>query len=94
MNAKITLYSEKSLIDGMKEYAKMQNTSVSKLVTEFFTNTLKKKRVKMGERFDENSLPPGTKNLLGILEGKYESSEEAIECYHKYLEEKYLWKFC
>lgn len=40
MNAKIT----KSLIEDMKEYAKMHNTSVSKMVTKFFKSTLKKNK--------------------------------------------------
>lgn len=80
MNAKITLYSEKSLIDGMKEYAKMQNTSVSKLVTEFFTNTLKKKSVEKKSTLMQ---------LEGILHDTFKSNEEAIEYYHKCLDEKY-----
>jgi hypothetical protein len=32
MTSKITLYSDKKLIEDMKTYAKEQNTSVSKIV--------------------------------------------------------------
>lgn len=81
MNAKITLYSKKSLIDDMKKYAKTQNTSVSKLVTEFFANTLKAKKAKKKSTLME---------LEGILYDSYKSNEEAIEYYHKCLEKKYL----
>lgn len=80
MNTKITLYSQKFLIDGMKEYAKAQNTSVSKLVTEFFTNTLNKKAKKKSTLME----------LEGILHDSFKSNEEALEYYHKRLDEKYL----
>lgn len=80
MNAKITLYSEKSLIDGMKRYAKMQNTSVSKLVTEFFSKTLKGKKQKNGSSLME---------LEGILHDSFKSNEEAFEYYHECLDKKY-----
>ena len=41
MTSKITLYSEKELISEIKNYAKLKNTSVSKLVNDFFRNLLK-----------------------------------------------------
>ncbi|NPA88328.1 DUF6364 family protein [Caminibacter pacificus] len=75
MNAKITLYSEKELIEKIKKYAKEKNTSVSSLVNEFFKSLLEKE-----EDF------PITNSLSGILKNKNISKED----YEKHLEEKYL----
>ena len=79
MTAKITLYSEKNLIEQMKIYAKEQNTSVSKIVNEFFTNLLQTQNV-------EKKKHKITDSLVGRLKDKKidESS------YRNYLEEKYL----
>lgn len=79
MNAKITLYSEKSLIEDMKEYAKMHNTSVSKMVTSFFQKTLKKK-----EKTSD------LMSLQGIIKGKIPEDVDPMDIYHQALEEKYL----
>jgi len=75
MNAKITLYTEKDLIDKIKKYAKSRNTSVSKIVNEFFKSLLEK---------EENS--PIANSLAGILENK----DINKEMYYKHLEDKYL----
>ena len=63
MTAKITLYSDKDLIEQIKNYAKEQNTSVSKIVNNFFTNLLqiKEKEAKKSKITD---------SLVGILKNK------------------------
>jgi len=79
MTAKITLYSEKNLIEQIKIYAKEQNTSVSKIVNEFFTNLLQTQSL-------QNKKSKITDSLVGVLKDK-KIDETA---YHNYLEEKYL----
>jgi len=75
MNAKITLYSDKELIEKIKKYAKEKNTSVSNLVNEFFKALLEKEQD-----------APITNSLSGILKNKNVSKDD----YLKHIEEKYL----
>ena len=82
MTAKITLYSDKNLIEQIKVYAKEQNTSVSKIVNEFFKNLLDTQETQA----KKNKI---TDSLVGVLKDK--DVEESH--YHDYLENKYLWKF-
>jgi ribosomal protein S7 len=77
MTSKITLYSEEALIKEIKRYAKEQNTSVSKIVNQFFKNLLQSEK-----KDHPRSLI--TDSLTGILK---ESSKEE---YHRHLEDKYL----
>jgi len=79
MTSKITLYSEKNLIEKIKVYAKEQNTSVSKIVNEFFTNLLQTQEF-------QNKKNKITDSLVGKLKEK--DIDKSI--YHDYLEEKYL----
>ena len=79
MTAKITLYSEKTLIEQIKIYAKEQNTSVSKIVNEFFTNLLQTQNI-------EKKKHKITDSLVGRLKDK--NIDESS--YRDYLEEKYL----
>ena len=78
MNTKITLYSDKELIEQIKQYAKSRNTSVSKLVNEFFKNILEYKQSSQSASI--------TEQLAGRLKGK----DIKIDDYKNYLEEKYL----
>lgn len=78
MTSKITLYSDKELIEEMKKYAKEQNTSVSKIVNTFFQNLLHTKSTST----QKESI---THSLIGALKEK--TSEDN---YKKYLEDKYL----
>lgn len=78
MTSKITLYSEKELIEEIKRYAKEQNTSVSKIVNEFFRNILHREKAII----EEKSI---THSLIGAI--KVKTSEDD---YKKYLEDKYL----
>ena len=78
MTSKITLYSQKELIEEMKLYAKSQNTSVSKIVNEFFKNLLKTKKSSKKSY------------ITNKLAGKLRDIDAEGQEYHKYLEEKYL----
>lgn len=78
MNSKITLYSDKELIEQIKQYAKSRNTSVSKLVNEFFKNILEHK--------NSSNNASITEKLSSKLKGK----NIKVDDYKKYLEEKYL----
>ncbi|CAA6820906.1 MAG: Unknown protein [uncultured Sulfurovum sp.] len=78
MTAKITLYSDKNLIEQIKVYAKEQNTSVSKIVNEFFTNLLETQDIEP----KKNKI---TDSLVGALKDKNVEENH----YHDYLENKY-----
>ncbi len=82
MNSKITLYSKKALIEQMKVYAKEQNSSVSKIVNEFFKNLLKE-REEVTKKRKKSQI---TDSLAGILH----ETQGGKKIYHNYLEEKYL----
>lgn len=77
MASKITLYSDEELIKRIKEYAKEENTSVSKLVNNFFKELLK-------NQIDDKE------NITSQLAGKLKNKKVSIDEYHNYLEEKYL----
>ncbi len=79
MTSKITLYSDKELIEQIKAYAKAHNTSVSKIVNTFFTNLLQAQE------------PNGSKSTItDRLQGKLKGKEIDEKQYRRYLEEKYL----
>ncbi len=78
MTSKITLYSDKDLIEEMKKYAKEQNTSVSKIVNTFFQNLLHAKSTSTQKESITNS-------LIGSLKEETSTTE-----YKDYLADKYL----
>lgn len=78
MSSKITLYTDNQLVDSIKQYAKQHNTSVSKMVTQFFISILNQEKSGF-------STPTKTSKLRGIL--KHEVLEEE---YLTHLEKKYL----
>ena len=79
MTSKITLYSEKHLIEQIKVYAKEQNTSVSKIVNAFFMNLLESNK-------SEQPRSKITDGLMGRLDGV--NADE--DSYKEYLAKKYL----
>jgi len=79
MTAKITLYSDKNLIEQMKAYAKEQNTSVSKIVNAFFTNLLETSKTSTKKH-------KITESLVGVIKEKERSKND----YYDYLKAKYL----
>ena len=78
MNAKLTLQLNKDVIEQAKEYAKAQNTSLSKLVESILSKLIQKKEIEIS---------PLVKSLSGIisLEEDFDFKDE----YAEYLEEKY-----
>ncbi len=79
MASKITLYSDKELIEQIKAYAKTHNTSVSKIVNTFFVNLL------------QTQVPGNRKSkITDRLQGKLKGKQIDEKQYRKYLEEKYL----
>jgi len=80
MTAKITLYSEDKLLKNIKELAKSRNTSVSKLVNNFFKTLLADEKIEKVQSTDV------TDKLFGILK-KNDVDEKS---YKKHLEDKYL----
>jgi len=77
MSAKITLYSEEELINSIKLYAKEHNTSVSKIVNNFFKNLLQQEK------------PSNKKSkITDSLTGRLKNIDKNV--YGDYLQEKYL----
>jgi len=81
MKSKITLYSDKELIEQIKQYAKEQKISVSQLVNNFFETILIDRR--SNKNFKNSKI---TNSLEGVLKG----AKIDIDNYKKYLEKKYL----
>jgi len=80
MPDKLTLRLDQKLINRAKKHAKEQGTSVSKMVANYFEALKSDKK----DRFEE-SLPPITKSLVGVLEGVDISEED----YRTHLEDKH-----
>jgi len=77
MASKITLYSDSDLIKEIKAYAKEHNTSVSKIVNDFFKNLL-------------HHQPKEESSLTDELEGILKDTTLNSSSYKKYLQDKYL----
>jgi len=80
MSAKITLYADEDSIKNIKRYAKEHNTSVSKIVNQYFKTLLGNTKT----THKENATI--TNSLYGVLE----KSDIKEDDYKKYLESKYL----
>jgi len=82
MQTKLTLRLDSTLIEQAKQYAQAHEISLSQLVGEYFTVLTAQGE---GNGAFEDSLPPITRSLAGLLK---ESNHDAEE-YKRYLEEKY-----
>ena len=81
MKSKITLYTDKELIEQIKQYAKEQHTSVSKIVNNFFENLL------LNREYSNNA----QKNkITNSIDGILKDSSINTNDYKKFLEDKYL----
>jgi len=80
MSSKLTLYIDDDVIQYIKNYAKEQKLSVSKVVNNFLILLIKDKKEQ------KEISTPITNSLQGVL--KASSSDR--ETYHKHMEEKYL----
>ena len=78
MKAKLTLRLDENAIKKAKLYSQKRGESISSLVEKFFSS--------FDENVEEETLPPITKKLKGILKGTNLSEKD----YKKFLEEKYL----
>jgi 3-methyladenine DNA glycosylase AlkC len=87
MDAKLTLKLDKKVINDLKQYAKSQGTSVSRLLESYAKNITEKQ-----ENIAEEPIAPWLKELR-TLRGQHPpiiaSDEELKADYHDYLDKKY-----
>jgi len=81
VKSKITLYSDKELIEQIKQYAKENKTSVSQLVNNIF------KAILLNKKSNKNLKKS---KITDSLEGILKDSKIDIDDYKNYLEKKYL----
>ena len=81
MKSKITLYSDKELIEQIKQYARENKTSVSQLVNNIF------KAILLNKKSNKNLKKS---KITDFLEGVLKDSKIDIDVYKNYLEKKYL----
>ena len=62
MPEKLTLTLDKRVIQSAKEYAARNRTSLSRMVEQYFRS------LTSGSEFDEESVPPITRELTGMAE--------------------------
>ena len=80
MDAKLTLKLNKEVIERAKEYAKAQDTSLSKLIESILSKLVSEKK--------ESKISPNVKRLIGVLDlpEDFDYKKERAA----YLEKKYL----
>lgn len=82
MHTKLTLRINESLIAAAKEYSKAQGKSLSQLVANYLFLITHSEP----EKISQDEVPPLTRSLKGILQGKKIDERD----YKKYLKDKYL----
>jgi hypothetical protein len=80
MDTKLTLRLDKDVIDGVKEYARIRNISLSKMVEKYFKSLIEKRRSK-------RSYSPLVNELSGVI--NLDENFDFEEDYTRYLVEKY-----
>jgi hypothetical protein len=90
-STKLTLSVKAASLPSVKEYAKRQHTSVSKLVQEFFDSIVEKeeKEDPLLERYKNMEISPWIKELSGVLKGKYPDDMDYKDMKYEYLKDKY-----
>lgn len=78
MNTRLTLQMDDNIVRRAKSQAKERGKSVSQMFSEYISN--------LGAPEQNDKLPPVTKSLMGIAEGKDISEED----YRQHLREKHL----
>ena len=78
MNTRLTLQMDDNIVQRAKSQAKERGKSVSQMFSEYISN--------LGAPEQNDKLPPVTKSLMGIAEGKDISEED----YRQHLREKHL----
>ncbi|POY35361.1 hypothetical protein C3K47_14950 [Solitalea longa] len=82
MDSKLTLSIKKEIIEKAKQYAKLQNTSVSKLIENYLSKVSADSKDLSSE-----ALSPLVKELSGVL--KLSPEFDLKKDYGNYLEDKY-----
>lgn len=79
MNTKLTLNLNRDTIESAKNYAKNNDTSVSKLIENYLNSLIKKN--------DKSKVSPLVESLTGVI--PQITDEEYRKEYYDYLKEKY-----
>jgi hypothetical protein len=90
-NTKLTLSVDAGAISFVKRYAKRQQTSVSKLVEDFFDEIASKEKQEEISEEGTASKPisPKVLALTGIIKGKYPDNYDYREAYRAHLSKKH-----
>ncbi len=91
-STKLTLSVKSDSIFLIKNYAKRQHTSVSKLVQQFFDSIVEKEKDQENsllEKYKDLPISDDIKSLSGILKGKYPDDVNLWDAKYEYLKEKY-----
>ncbi|MDN3581723.1 DUF6364 family protein [Mucilaginibacter flavus] len=90
-STKLTLSVKSDSVPRIKEYAKRQHTSVSKLVQEYFDKIeeQEKKEDPLLEKYKNIEIPEWIQSLTGILKGKYPDDMNYDDMKYEYFKEKY-----
>lgn len=82
MDTKLTLRLEDNLIKNAKKFAKGKDSSLSKIVSNYFRSILISQK-------EENIESPVLSEITGVLSSKADS-KKLFKNYKKHIEEKYL----
>lgn len=80
MDKKLTLSLDKSIIESAKDYAKLNNISLSKLIESYLTTLTKPKR-------SSTEITPLVESLSGVI--NLDEDFDVKDAYTNYLIEKY-----
>lgn len=81
METKLTLKLSRKTIQKAKHYVLVNNTSISRLVENYFDS------LTLNEKKEEYEISPAVKELSGVI--KLKKNYNRKETYGKYLNEKY-----
>lgn len=84
MKTKLTLTLDKELISKARVYAENSNSSISKLVSDYFIAIFNQPKLKSDIK------TPVLNEISGILSKKNYDKKKIEKMYRKHLEEKYL----
>jgi hypothetical protein len=90
-NTKLTLNIKAGSLPAVKEYAKRQHTSLSKIVQKFFDEIVEKeaKEDAFLNKIKEEPVDPDIAALRGILKGKVPDDVNLWDYKYEYLKEKH-----
>ncbi|MDB5155306.1 MAG: hypothetical protein JWR50_13 [Mucilaginibacter sp.] len=89
---KLTLSVKSDSLPLVKEYAKRQHTSVSKLVQRLFDDIAEKEKNQVDpllEKYKNVEISGWIKDLTGILKGKYPEDMDYKDMKYEYLKDKH-----